>query len=320
MAPKIDFWEIQALNRRKTFLLIFFLFVVLGLLGYLLDRYYLGSPVPLLTVVALLFASFESMVALWAGDKIILASVGAREVDLTDFKEKQLANIVEELRLASGLFPIRVYVMSNRSDLNAFATGRNEEHASIAVTKGLLERMDREELQGVIGHELAHIRNRDILTMMVATILLGAVVILARIVLRGGFFWSDDERQRRGNAVLVLIGLVLAILAPLFSRLLVLAVSRSREYMADAGSVEFTRNPEGLIQALTKIAQEYERNPLPRVISRKTEAFSHLFIYSPLEKRTRFKESFWGNLWSTHPPLEKRIARLQAMAGTAMVG
>lgn len=320
MAPKIDFWEIQALNRRKTFLLIFFLFVVLGLLGYLLDHYYLGSPVPLLTVVALLFASFESMVALWAGDKIILASVGAREVDLTDFKEKQLANIVEELRLASGLFPIRVYVMSNRSDLNAFATGRNEEHASIAVTKGLLERMDREELQGVIGHELAHIRNRDILTMMVVTILLGAVVILARIVLRGGFFWSDDERQRGGNAVLVLIGLVLAILAPLFSRLLVLAVSRSREYMADAGSVEFTRNPEGLIQALTKIAQEYERNPLPRVISRKTEAFSHLFIYSPLEKRTRFKESFWGNLWSTHPPLEKRIARLQAMAGTAMVG
>jgi heat shock protein HtpX len=320
MAPKVDFWEIQALNRRKTFFLIFFLFVVFGLVGYLLDRYYLGSPAPFLTVVALVFASFESMVAFWVGDKIILASVGAREVDLTNFKEKQLANIVEELRLASGLPPVRVYVMPSRNDLNAFATGRNEKHASIAVTRGLLEKMDREELQGVIGHELAHVRNRDILTMMVATVIFGAVIILSRIVLRGGFSWSGDERRRGGNAALVLIGLVLAILAPLFSRLLVLAVSRSREYMADAGSVEFTRNPEGLIQALTKIAQEYEKSPLPKAVRRKTEALSHLFIYSPLEKRTRVTESFWGNIWSTHPPLEKRIARLKVMAGTAMVG
>ncbi len=313
---KLDFWEIQRFNKRKTILIFVFLFFILWLLGFTLDHYYFGLNFPLFELIALGFASLESLTAFFLGDKIILASVGARPADITSFKEKQLINVVEELSLAAGMKRPNVYVIPRRRDLNAFATGRNEETASVAVTEGLLEAMSREELQGVIGHELAHIRNRDILTMTVATIIFGAVIILSRIFLRGGFWFDDDERGKK-SGVLLIIALILAILAPIMGQLLVLAVSRSREYMADAGSVEFTRNPEGLISALEKIAQMYAQNPLPKRLIKKTEPLSHLFIYSPLSKRMREEGSFWAEMWSTHPPLEKRVARLKSMAGVS---
>ena len=309
----MDFYTIAERNKRRTIFLILIFTAILAFLGYVLDFYYFGNRFPYMTVLAIFIGGFQAFIGYVAGDKMVLHSVRARPANPEVLKEKQLINIVEELSLAAGLPEPKVYVMDDPSP-NAFATGRDPEHASVCATTGLLEMMNREELQGVMGHELTHIRERDILTMTMVAALAGAIGILAAISRNLMYFGGGRRRRSRdsdsgGSAGLVIfiIYIVLAILAPLIARLLALAVSRAREYAADAGSAELTRNPLALASALRKIA-----GAPPMKI--KNHGVAHLFISEPYKKRINEKDSLWANLWATHPPIQKRIALLEQMA------
>ncbi|MEW6456406.1 MAG: M48 family metallopeptidase [Acidobacteriota bacterium] len=314
---KIDFFEQQRINNRKTLFLIFIFLVILGILGYLIDRFYLNLDFPYATALALGFGSFQSFIAYFFGDKLVLLSMKARPANENDLKEKQVLNIVREMSLASGMPAPKVYIIPEASP-NAFATGRDPRHSSIGVTTGLIETMSREEIQGVIAHEMGHVRNKDILTMTIVSALLGAVVLLsdwARRILfySGGKTSTKGKREGRGGGIhpiILIVFLVLAILAPLIARLMALAISRAREYMADAASAEFTRNPFALAKALEKIANHYDK-----VVDRATQGTAHLFISDPMNKAVNSKEGFFAEMWSTHPPIQKRIKILREMAG-----
>ena len=308
----MDFYAIQERNKRRTVLLILIFTAVLAFLGYVLDFYYFNNHFPYMTIFAVFIGGFQAFVGYVAGDKMVLHSVRARPANPNDLKEKQLINVVEELSIAAGLPTPKIYVMDDPSP-NAFATGRDPEHASVCATTGLLKMMNREELQGVMGHELTHIRERDILTMTMVAALAGAIGILAAISRNLMYFGGGRRRRSRdsegGNAGLIIfiIYIVLAILAPIIARLLALAVSRAREYAADAGSAELTRNPLALASALRKIAGA---PPMKHV----NHGVAHLFISEPYKRRITEKDSLWANLWATHPPIQKRIALLEQMA------
>lgn len=304
-----NFWEQREKNSRKTVLLILVFIVLLGFIGYGVDILYLNSRYPVMTILAVMIAGIQSLIAYFAGDKLILATVGAHTLYMNVPQEKQLFNVVKEMSIAAGLPMPRVYIFAEDSP-NAFATGRDERHASIAVTDGLLYTMDREELQGVIAHEMAHIRNRDILTMMIVSTLLGSIILLADWVRRIMFYGGGSRRgkSRSSNSIIFAIFIILVILSPVLSRLIALAVSRAREYMADAGSVEFTRNPEALAKALEKISIAADR-----VVDKATQGTAHLFISDPLNRKINNKESYFAELFSTHPPIYKRIVLLRGM-------
>ncbi len=308
-----SFWEVQASNVRKTFVIIFLYLVLLVFLGFMLDVFVWEYYIPVMTSLALIIGLIQTLFAYYSGDRMILTSMMARPVNLEDLKEQQLDNVVQEMAIASGLPPPKVYVIPEMSP-NAFATGRDEQHSSIAVTEGLLENLNREELQGVIGHEIAHIRNRDILVMMVIAALVGAIILLADWSRRTLYYSRSSRRSfrdrgGRGAGALLLIFLVLMVIAPLIARLMALMVSRAREYMADAGSAEFTRNPLALANALEKIAN----HPDTRV-DRATYSTAHLFISDPLRHSLNNWENWFAELWSTHPPIQKRIRLLKEMA------
>ncbi|HOL50351.1 MAG TPA: M48 family metallopeptidase, partial [bacterium] len=240
----------------------------------------------------------------------------ARSPDVSNFKEQQLVNVVQEMSIAAGIKAPEVYVMEEASP-NAFATGRDANHASVCVTTGLLDSMNREELQGVIAHELGHIRNRDILTMTVIAAITGAIVLLSEWARRSMFYsGSYSGRARRSDksssssGLLLLAILIITIIAPLIARLMALAVSRAREYMADAASAEFTRNPLALASALGKISTHYDK-----VVDRASVGTAHLFISAPRNSKLNNSESTFAEMFSTHPPIEKRIAILKHMAG-----
>jgi heat shock protein HtpX len=234
-------------------------------------------------------------------DKIALASTGSVPADPEEFK--QLHNIVEEVAIAAGVPKPKVYIMPSPAP-NAFATGRNPQNASIAVTTGLLEIMNREELQGVVAHEMAHIRNYDILLMTVVAVIGGLIVLLRDFFLRSMFFGGKRKEERRnGGGILLLFGLLLAIIAPFFVALIRAAISRQREYLADASGAFITRYPLGLARALEKLKEYYQ--PMARA----SQANAHLFIASPFGK-DRFNIS---NLFATHPPIDKRIERLRSL-------
>jgi len=308
----LDFVEISSRNKRRTAVLVVVLFLILFLIGRLLDQAFGGGG--FYTIIALIIALVQSLVSYYFGDKIVLASVRARKPNLADYEERQLVNVVQELSIAAGIPTPEVYVMDDPSP-NAFATGRDPKHASVCATTGLLKLMNREELMGVIGHELSHIKNRDILTMTMVAVLVGALVILADMI-RFNLYWggmgrrSRDRDREGGDALIFLILFLVIIFATIIGRLLALAISRAREYMADAGSVAITRNPLALASALEKIAN-YSR-PMPV-----SDAVSHLFISDPKKRSLSEKDSLWANLWSTHPPIRKRIAILRQMAGLA---
>ena len=314
MSEIVTFYDLQKKNLRKTIFLIFFFLILAGIIGFLVDSYFLGFPYrtgfPIATFLALLISGTQSLVSYFKGDKIVLYSVKARPANPEVFEEKKLINIVEEMKIASGLPMPKVYIVDTDVP-NAFATGRDPEHSSVAVTRGLMKLLNREELQGVIGHEMAHIRNRDILTMTIAATLLGIVVLLSDMALRN-LWWGGGRRRKRGkgsgNAVILILLLALAILAPLIARLVFLSISRSREYLADAGSVEFTRNPTALAKALEKLALKQTGKPIAN------KAISHMCIVSPLRSSLMEKENLWADLWSTHPPIQKRIWYLKKMA------
>jgi heat shock protein HtpX len=309
-----DFFERQARNRRASFFIVvlflgFFLFI-----GFSVDWLYLdafgpgGLRAPVATVTALIVATAVSLMSYYYGGELILRSLGAEGVDLQLPEHRELRNIVTEMALASGSSMPKIHVIFDPAP-NAFATGRDELHASICVTTGLLATLDREETQGVVAHELAHIRNRDTLLMVMVSVLLGGVVLLSDWSQRSFFSRRTGRRLTGGGALLAVPALLLIVLSPLISRLLAMAVSRQREYLADAGAAEYTRNPRGLARALEKIRDA----ALP--FSRASRGTAHLFFVSPLKRRVNEREGGFADLLGTHPPINRRIMLLNAMAG-----
>jgi len=316
----------QAANRRNTVLIIGAFVLFLAVLGFGFDLFVFGYdaalagqrgevPLPIAATMGLVVGGISAFFGYRFGDRAVLASSGARPIGPDDPQARVLINVVTEMAIASGLPMPKVYVLDD-ADLNAFATGRDPDHASVAVTSGLLMTMTREELQGVIAHEMSHIRNYDIRTMTVVAALLGAVLLLSDWAsrMRGfnvrGKREDDDRVSLSGPLALVvfLVWLLAIILAPLVGQLLATAVSRQREYLADASGAELTRNPIGLASALRKLAAA--TGPTRRV----ARGSAHLCITDPLERGLNEKVGFLADLLATHPPIQDRIARLEAMA------
>ncbi|MBI2551277.1 M48 family metalloprotease [Candidatus Uhrbacteria bacterium] len=284
-------------NKRTTFLLITVFVVIFVALGWVFGAWY-GDP-GFGIVLATVISSVGALVSYYQGDKIALLSSGAREIQKSDLPE--LYNIVENLSIATGLQTPKIYVIQDPSP-NAFATGRDPAHASIAVTTGLVQLMDRQELEGVLAHELSHVKNYDIRVMTITVVLVGGIVLLSDWLLRGMF--SRRGRDSDTPAALAIIGIALAILSPFIAQLIKLAVSRSREYLADASGALITRFPDGLARALEKIAQ------IDQPLRQANHATAHLFIANPFDPHVTAR---FERLFSTHPPIEERIARLRKM-------
>ncbi|MDP9329695.1 MAG: M48 family metalloprotease [Actinomycetota bacterium] len=302
-------YEQIASNKRKTAALVVGAIVFLAAIGYAIGLVFGNGTVWL--VVALIFALISSITSYFYGDRLVLASTRAKEV--TPEEAPRLHNIVEGLAIAAGVPKPRVYVVPEEAP-NAFATGRDAEHSSIAVTQGLLETMNRVELEGVIGHEMSHVRDRDILVGTVVATLVGAAVLMSEFAMRA-WFWGGIGGRRRSNdsngggiieLVLLGVGLLLIVTAPIAAQIIKLSVSRNREYLADSEGAMLTRYPPGLISALQKI------EAAPHAMRSANNATAHLWLEQP----SRVPGNQTGTLerlFSTHPPIEERIKRLQEM-------
>jgi heat shock protein HtpX len=323
----LNLYEQQSANRRQTWLIMIVFIAFLLVLGLGFDAFYVGAAggsVPVGTVAALGVGSVSALASYYNGDRAVLAATSARPVeevtsaanDADKLKLRQLENVVDEMSIAAGLPRPRVYVVPD-ADPNAFATGRGPERSSIAVTRGLLDVLDREELQGVVAHEMSHIRNLDIRVMTVVAALVGAIALLSDWA-RRGMMWGGGSRRRDGDGrsdgngasriLFFVVWLVAIALAPLVAQMLAMMVSRRREYLADASGAELTRNPIGLARALEKI----EGAAAPTVAIKRGSA--HLCIADPLGRRVNISEGFWPELFASHPPMAARIAALKAMA------
>jgi heat shock protein HtpX len=313
-----SFYDQIAANRRNSFLMAAFVVVLLGLLGFAIGFGVFGDPVAGLGTAgaALLVGGLAGVGTYFAGDSLVLSVSGAKEVDET--QAAQLLNVVREMAIASNVPMPKVYLIDDTAP-NAFATGRDPKHASVAITTGLLEKLDREELQGVIAHELSHVRNLDIRFSLIVGVMVGAIAILADFFLRftfwGGVAGRGRDRDSGGGggglqAIVFIVAIVLAILAPIISRFIQLAVNRQREYLADASAVELTRNPYGLERALAKISGDVE---VLEVANRGTQ---HMYFTNPIKK---FEKRSSG-LMSTHPQIVDRINRLRQLTGEPPLG
>jgi heat shock protein HtpX len=299
-------------NRRNSWILVLVVALVLAALGaaigYATDFGIWG------VVVALLVAGGMSVGSYFGGDKLVLLSSGAKPVDVANPADghKQLVNVVTEMSLAGGTPMPAVFVIDDTAP-NAFATGRDPKHASVAVTTGLLEKMDREQIQGVMAHEMSHIGNYDIRFTLLVGVLVGSIALLADWFLRYTFWFGGGrrgggDRDRGGGglgAIIFVVAIVLAIVAPLIGRAVQLAVSRRRESLADVSAVELTRNPVGLARALRTIADD------PEVLEVANRATQHLYIVNPIKSFEERSKS----MWDTHPPIGERIATLRSLAG-----
>lgn len=304
------FHDLIARNRRNSLLLIaVFLLLFVGL-GLLIGQVW-GRGDMLFSVIVATSAGLIAMVltlaSYYGGSSVLLSLSQAREITKAD--DPQLFNVVEELCLAGGMPLPRIYLIDD-SAMNAFATGRNAQHASVAITTGLRSRLGRDELQGVMAHELCHIRHNDILYATLMAVMVGVLVMLCDLFLRSLWLGGGSRRRRddRDNAgglqvVLMLLALVLAILAPILARIIQMALSREREYLADAGSVQLTRNPEGLARALARLDGDTE------VLEVANRATAPLFIVHPIKKFEERAQS----IFSTHPPIRDRIGRLLSL-------
>ncbi|MFC1732702.1 M48 family metallopeptidase [candidate division KSB1 bacterium] len=293
----------QDKNIRKTwFLMLTFFLVIVGVAWSF--SYILQSPVILW--VAVIFSVLMNVGAYWFSDKVVLKMSGAHPVSQDSHKD--LWNILENLSITAGLPMPRLYIIDDKAP-NAFATGRNADNAVVAVTTGLLSILDKNELEGVIAHELSHIGNRDMLVMTVVVVLLGFITLLSDFFLRMTLFGGNRDRGGDGKMQLIMIvaGLVLAILSPIIAKLIQLAISRKREFLADASGALLTRYPEGLASALEKISQQ------PASMKKANHATAHLFISNPFGNTTKGgqKGKFLNRLFLTHPPTEERIAALR---------
>ena len=288
-----------AANKRKSWLLVVLFLAIIIALGYLWGAYS-GDTFGALTFAGIV-AIVMALTSYYGGDKIALSLAGAYRLPARD-QNPYVWNLVENLCIAKGLPMPKVYLIPEAA-INAFATGRDPKHASIALTEGAVAKLENEELEGVIAHELSHVANYDIRLATLVIVLLGTLAILSDIFLRSSHFIGGGRRSGRGNpaAVLILIGLILALLSPLIGKLIQLAISRQREFLADASGALLTRYPEGLARALEKI--EKDNTPLTRV----SEATAHLYLTSPFGS----KPSFLGRLFLTHPPITERVAALR---------
>jgi heat shock protein HtpX len=286
-----------AVNRRNSVFLILCFLAFVTVLGYIIGYAWIGDPVGAIfgLVLAFVVGIISGLATYYGGDRMVLAASRAKEV--THEEAPVLFNVVEEMAIAGGLPRPKVYIIEDSAP-NAFATGRDPEHASVALTSGLLKKLNRDELQGVIAHEMSHVGNYDIRYAMLVGILVGTTVLISDFFLRGLWFGGGRGGRREGGGniqlIMTIIAIVLAILAPLFARLLQLSISRQREYLADATAVQLTRNPKGLADALQKISGDRE------VLEVANRATAHLYIVNPIK---RFEKRSRG-LFSTHPPIE----------------
>jgi len=298
---RLSIYEAASANRWRTLLLIVVFAALVAVLAYFVGEYFAPGGGIAALPFALALSGGSALVSYFAGDKLILAQSQARE--LGPDEDLKLRDIVESLALGLGIPTPKIYVIEDSAP-NAFATGRDPQHASIAVTRGLLDKLDRTELEGVIAHELSHVGNRDIRVMVLVVVLVGTVALLADWTWRSMFWGRGRDRDRGGGgAIIAVIAIALAVLTPIIATLIQLAVSRQREYLADASGALLTRYPPGLASALRKIAADTE----PLEVANKATAA--LYIANPLKDAP----AFFDHLFDTHPPIEERIKRLEAM-------
>ncbi len=299
---RLMFEEVRSNKIKSLLLLSLFVIIIAGLgaaIGLVYNSLYMGVG------LAAVFALAYSLLGFFSGDQLILGVSGARPV--TKKENPYLYNTIEGLSIAAGIPTPKAYIIDD-SALNAFATGRNPKHASITVTSGLLQKMNRQELEGVIAHEMSHVKNYDIRLMMLAVMLIGVTILLSDFLLRS-FLWGGKHRSKENKGgqlqlILIAIGIALAVLAPIIGKLIQLAISRKREFGADANAAILTRYPPGLASALKKLAKD----PDP-LVDKANKATAHLFISTPFRKES----GFLTNIFSTHPPIEERIKRLEEM-------
>lgn len=306
----VNVYEAVSANKTKSYFIVAAFFVFVTLVVYVLSQafsYYLGyQPGGLgFLGLALTVSGLMSLGGYYFSDKVVLGLSGARLADRK--KDFIFYTVVENLCIGTGLPKPKLYVI-NDSAPNAFATGRDPEHAAICATTGLLDKLNRTELEGVLAHELSHIKNYDTRLMAIVAVLVGMVALLGDWFLRMSWYGrrSNDDNNKVGGIFLVL-GLVFAILSPFIAQLIQLAVSRRREFMADAGSVSITKQPDGLISALTKISQDNE----PLEVANKATA--HLYIANPFKEKSHGAVSWFSALFNTHPPIQERIKALKSM-------
>jgi len=319
----MNLYEQQQSNRRRTWLVMMAFVLFLFVLGVGFDAFYVGvggGYVPIGSLAALGIGSVSALTSYYKGDRAVLLSTHA--IPLSDetthadgeykLKLQQLGNVVDEMAIAAGLPRPNVYVVPD-SDPNAFATGRGPGYSSIAVTRGLIDALDREELQGVIAHEMSHIRNYDVRLMTIVAALVGGIVLLADWARRGMRFGGVRRRGRERSgglaaAIFFAVWIVAIILAPLLAQLMAMMLSRRREYLADASGAELTRNPLGLARALEQIDSAVE--PTASI----NRGSAHLCIADPLGRQVNLREGFWSDLFASHPPIPARVAALREMA------
>ena len=288
----IDFRDQISRNKRNSFFLMVSVAIVIVLLGYVISLAFDPSYFFFIMIIAIIFSLGYTWINFYNSDKIAISSVRAKPAD--KIKYRDFYRLVESLTIASSLPMPRLYIMESPS-INAFASGRDPKHAVVCVTTGALEKLERRELEGVLAHEMGHVANYDIRFITLVSVMVGMISIISQIFLRSLWFKSGGN-DNKDSGIFVIIGIVLAIVAPIVVALVQLSISRKREYTADATAVRFTRNPSGLIDALEKIKKENE--PERKV----SKALAPMFFSNP-----------FGNLTSTHPPIEKRIEVLKKM-------
>ncbi len=298
----VNFFDEIRKNQFGSFFMMVLFILIIGVLGAFIGYYFSSMYFGL--SMAILFSIIYVLISYFAGANMILSMSGARPVTREEFPH--LYHTVEGLAIAAGIPTPKAYVIDD-SALNAFATGRDPKHGVICVTTGLMQKLNRQELEGVVAHEMSHIKNYDIRFMMLTAVLVGLVTLLSDFILRM-FLWGGKSRDRDSGyigLILIVVGLVFAILAPLIGQLIKLSISRKREYLADASGAMLTRYPQGLANALKKISKD----PDP-LVDRANKATAHLFISVPFRQK---KMSLMQKMFSTHPPIAERIKRLEAM-------
>jgi len=289
---RIDFNDQISRNKRNSFFLMLVVFLILVSFGYIISKAFEPGYFFVIMIFSIIFSISYIFLSYYNSDKIAIASVGAKPANPQDYK--MFHDLVDGISIASGIPKPKLYVM-NSQQINAFASGRDTHHAVICITDGALKKLEKRELESVIAHEMGHIANYDIRYMTLVAVMVGMIAIISEIFLRS--LWLKGDKDNKAGAVIILVGVLLAILAPIFVQLVQLAISRKREYTADATAVKFTRYPDALINALRKIKQE---NIFPE--KKVSKSIAPLFFASPLK-----------NLTSTHPPIEKRIQALEKM-------
>lgn len=304
--------QMIAANKRMSTVYSAAMIVLLSILGGVITLAWIGEPFSGMIVLALV-GLIVALVAAANGPSIVLKMSNTRNA--TPHELQVLNNVTEEMAIAAGIPKPKVFLIDDPTP-NAFATGKNPQNGIVVVTTGLMEKLDRDQLQAVVAHEIAHIKHNDVRLMTTLAIVAGLIPLISHIFIRGTMFGAGGNRSSSsssggggGGAIILLVGLVFMILAPIFSKMLELAVSRQREYMADAGAAQFTRNPTALAEALARITRD------PGKMREANPAIEHMYIINPLHKRQRA-----SSLFATHPPTEERIKRLQSMAGARRTG